>query len=97
MRHEPIELGLTGTSGRRRGTRRVVHGARRSMAPTKEKCGATAVEVVDEAFAGLARVEPHRLEMGLIAKLSAQLDALDRQREQLSQLLRNIDADKLSR
>lgn len=94
MRHEPIEFGLTGTSSRTRGMRRMTRSARVTAPDTTAKCAVP--EILDEAFAGFASSSPHRLEHGLVAGLSAQLEALDRQREQLSRLLRTIDADSIS-
>jgi len=100
MRHEPIELGLASTTaGIRSGRseRGAARNARTSMTRAREKCADPPIDVVDEAFAGFMQTQRRPLEEGFIAKLSAQLEALDQQREQLSQLLRTIDADAIAR
>jgi hypothetical protein len=63
--------------------------------------------IIDEAFAGFDRIDscpepqntaaPGRqlVSQLLVAKLAEQLAALDCQREQLAQLLQNIDASSL--
>jgi hypothetical protein len=87
MRHDSVDLSFPTA------TRRVWygHGSSRFIADDKRNLAPT--EVVDEAIASFERVDapakpqPHPL----VAKLSAQLNALDRQRNHLAQLLRNID------
>jgi hypothetical protein len=93
MRHEPIEFGLAGKKAR---ARHALQAARGAGSFTKTQRGSTEVEVVDEAFAGFSPRGNAPLNRGLVAELSAQLAALDRQREQLSQLLRSIDADSVA-
>jgi len=88
---------MTGVSIRARQGRRAVRSARLAAASTDASARAPAVEFIDEAFAGFAPPAPHVLPQRLIADLSSQLEALDREREQLSKLLRSIDAASISR
>ena len=95
MRHEPIEFGVVNThsrAGRDRRTRRL---ARPANLYASDETKQPAAAVIDEAFAGFAQPHGQRIEPGLVAALASQLEALDRQREQLSHLLRSIDADRV--
>lgn len=96
MHSEPIEIGLAGISSRQsRWRRRTVSP---TLAPSKltrafAASSLVATDAVDEAFA-LPENLPTR--WTLVRNLSAQLDALDRQREQLAQLLQSIDMNALN-
>jgi hypothetical protein len=98
MRHEPIEIGPAGTTMKTRAsdTRRMTTNSRGAETSIKTKCGTQVVEVVDEAFAGFTPDRRRALQPALVANLSAQLEALDQQREQLSQLLHSIDLSSMS-
>jgi hypothetical protein len=95
MRQEPIEIGLAAKIARRRDVKRLV---RTSMAARQlaAKAGAPAADARDEAFAGLSRDAERPKRLAVVTQLSQQLEALDRQREQLAKLLRDIDVTKLA-
>jgi hypothetical protein len=97
MKHEPIEFGTLRVSAAARSRRRAARAARLAAASIDTTDKTAAVEAVDEAFAGFAMPAAHSFPQGLVADLSSQLQALDRQREQLSTLLRRIDAASVSR
>jgi hypothetical protein len=100
MRHDPIEFGLTNASARMRRSTTMSKSARGGVIGTVDLPTA---DVIDEAFAGLEEFNSnagswnspgnhgHALNKALVANLAAQLNALDHQREQLAQLLRNVD------
>jgi stress-induced morphogen len=104
MRHDAVDLEIAGAIDKRRGHHRSRGERLRAAARTLAgKCHRN-VEVIDEAFAGFARVDPPAAHDGnqagendrmmpvrLTECLSAQLHALDRQRSELVQLLRRID------
>jgi hypothetical protein len=89
MRHDSIEIPHAN-----RHTRRIWygHGSSRTIADHTPNLPPAAV--IDEAIASFERVDaPDKpLPHALVANLSAQLHALDRQRSQLAQLLRNVDS-----
>jgi hypothetical protein len=101
MRTDSIEIAIPKTTTR---TRRVWYGHGSSRLVT-EPSHELPADIVDEAIAGFEPVNDsgtpdltthtaHKCRptnMSLAAGLSAQLEALDRQREQLAQLLRTID------
>jgi hypothetical protein len=67
---------------------------RRQDPKTQPKDGSVAPrEVIDEAFARFTRVDEAQPVVGpeIIAAISAQLKALDEQREQLARLLKTVD------
>jgi hypothetical protein len=104
MRHNATEIGLAGSivkrQGRRRGRGERLRAGAQTLAPKHPQD----VDAVDEAFASFTRIDSpaaHPSEQagaddgkfpaGLTDCLSAQLTALDRQRNELVQLLRRID------
>ena len=92
MRDEPIEIGMVGIAARKEGGRRRAMSQTFKRTRTAKENDAVATAAVDEAF---AITESRPTHWTLIKNLSAQLEALDRQREQLAQLLHSIDADML--
>jgi hypothetical protein len=95
MRHEPIEIGLAGKIARRRDAKRLV---RTSMAARQlaMEASAPAAEARDEAFAGLSHDAQRPKRLAVLTQLSEQLEALDRQRDQLAKLLREIEVAPLA-
>lgn len=102
MRHDAVELGFPTRHGRRREKQRpkplkppavaVVDEAFAGFIPTD-----VPVLPVDVSIAGKTVIgEWCSTKSTLVASLSAQLDALDRQREQLARLLRSIDTNALA-
>lgn len=104
MRTDSVELALKKPTHPRRTWHTHRHGdAKANPRPLPP------ADIIDEAIAAFERVnttstsqitahaahEPHPKKAALAATLSAQLEALDRQREQLSQLLRTIDETPL--
>jgi len=87
---------MVSTSARHRASRQAARTARTSAISTTTIGRTRPVDVVDEAFAGFEPPMQRPLEYSLVANLSAQLEALDQQREQLSRLLRSIDAASIS-
>jgi hypothetical protein len=105
MRPDTIEFGLTSVT---RSERRSPRARVRDLAGQRES-DVLPPEVVDEALAGFEQVADSTREGGadttgdwrpikksLVANLAAQLESLDRQRDQLAQLLRNIDSALVS-
>jgi uncharacterized membrane protein YqiK len=95
MRHDPIEIGLAGKTARRRDAKRMI---RTSMAARQlaAEAEAPATDALDEAFAGLSRDERRPKSLSVVTQLAEQLEALDRQRAQLAQLLRDIEVTALA-
>ena len=95
MRHEPIEIGLANKTVRRRDAKRLV---RTSMAARQlaSEAAAPAAVARDEAFAGLTHDAERPKRLAVVTQLSEQLEALDRQREQLAKLLRDIEVAPLA-
>jgi hypothetical protein len=105
MRHDAVEFATASAIAKRRSGRRSrserLRDATRALAA--DRC--PDVEVIDEAFAGFTRVDsplvhdsdavenPPAVSLGLSDCLSAQLKALDRQRNQLVELLHRIDQE----
>jgi hypothetical protein len=89
MRHDTIEIGLVGKAPRRRDTKRMM---RTSMVARQLEVenSAHANDALDEAFAGMTREERPK-SLAVVTHLAEQLQALDRQREQLAKLLREIE------
>src|SRR5688572_32912420 len=97
MMHEPIDIALTAmTPTARTKARRITPPSRSADIVINAKCSTPAAEIVDEAFAGFTADNRRALQPSLVANLSAQLEALDQHREQLSQLLRSIDMSSMS-
>jgi hypothetical protein len=97
MRHEPIEIGLAGKIARRKTAQRML----RIMAATRrspnEAVDCTpATNARDEAFAGLEHATSRSNRLAVLSQLNEQLTALDRQREQLATLLREIETAALA-
>jgi hypothetical protein len=97
MRHDTIEIGLATKATLRRARSRKLRKRVLAQCAADAGAGALAAEVVDEAFAGLSNdaspAEPaHR---SLLVQLSAQLKALDEQRDHLAQLLRDVETTAL--
>ena len=106
MRHDAMKLGIAGALAKR-GSRRFsrsqrLRAAARSLAADHHQD----VDVIDEAFAGFTRVDAPiandddqygendgKFPTRLTECLSAQLNALDRQRSELVHLLRRIDQE----
>lgn len=102
MRHDSIEIAHANSTGR---ARRIWHGHGCSRVVFDQPRELPPANVIDEALAGFeplatsatqeaAATGAHNrgpLNLSLVASLSAQLEALDRQRDHLAQLLRNID------
>lgn len=96
MRHDAIEIGLVGKAPRPRYTRRVLQTSMAARQPAAEVAGsAPATTALDEAFAGMSR-EKRPNSLAVVTQLAEQLQALDRQREQLAKLLREIEDSPLA-
>jgi hypothetical protein len=95
MKHEPIEIRLAAKISRRRDAKRLL---RTSMAARQleSEAAAPATDVLDEAFAGLSRDERGPKNLSVVTQLAEQLEALDRQRERLAKLLRDIEVAPLA-
>jgi hypothetical protein len=106
MRHDAIEFATASAIAKRRGQRRSRSERLRDVSRMLPVGRSADVEVIDEAFAGFTRVDAPvarddadgvenspDVPAGLSDCLSAQLEALDRQRGQLVQLLRRIDQE----
>ncbi len=94
MRHDPIEIGLASKAVRRRGAKRML----RTILATQQPAAAgsiPATDALDEAFAGMSRDERRPRNLAVVTQLAEQLEALDRQREQLARLLRDIEVTTL--
>jgi hypothetical protein len=109
MRHDTTILGIAGAISSRdrrrcRRNKRLRAGAR-ELTPNHQQD----IDVIDEAFASFTRVDSpdahgggeagesgSRFPVNLTDCLSAQLNALDRQRSELVQLLRRIDREPQS-
>jgi hypothetical protein len=110
MRHNATQLGIASAIAKR-GSRRRSRGERlRAAAQTLTENSHGDVDVIDEAFAGFTRVDSPAAQYGVQSGeidgkfpasitecLSAQLNALDRQRSELVQLLRTIGQESQSR
>src|SRR5262245_36528929 len=99
MRSEPTEIGLAHKVARRREVERIM---RSSMAARRAAADAKTPRACafDEAFADMPQMMPakesgdgdHRAsQLSLVAQLAEQLQALDRQREQLARLLQDVE------
>jgi hypothetical protein len=100
MRHDPLEIQHAKPNGR---TRRVWYGHGSSRLISENPRDLPPASVIDEAIAGFERVDTpaeslaqpaenwQPLKSSLTANLVAQLGELERQRQQLEKLLRNID------
>jgi hypothetical protein len=99
MRHDTIDAEL-----RNRRMRRIWYGHGSSRLITDDSRNRTPANVIDEAISHFAPIDTratsnanfrtddnHPLPASLIDKLTAQLATLDRQREQLANLLRHVD------
>jgi hypothetical protein len=95
MRHEPIEIGLVGKTARRRDAKRLLRTsiAARQLAP---EVAAHPADARDEAFAGMSHDAEPPKRLAVLTQLSEQLQALDRHREQLAKLLREIEVAPLA-
>ncbi|HEX2474275.1 MAG TPA: hypothetical protein VHK01_06000 [Lacipirellulaceae bacterium] len=106
MRHDAIEFAAASANAKRHGLRRSRSERLRDASRMMAACRRPDVEVIDEAFAGFTRVdtpaERHDesaaenvpvIPARLSDCLSAQLNALDRQRTQLVELLRRVDQE----
>jgi hypothetical protein len=101
MRHDTIEISRARTATSRPRAARTSDGDRTATVTMPD---AAPIAVIDEAFADFDRfgsqpapqggIAPGRqmLNQLLVSRLSAQLEALDCQREQLAQLLRSVDS-----
>jgi hypothetical protein len=101
MRHETIEFGRVRKATRGRRAVRMAEAGRTATATTTLP---SRTAVIDEVFAGFHRIDsrpadktaaapgPQMVNHLLTIRLAEQLAALDRQREQLAQLLRSVDA-----
>jgi hypothetical protein len=106
MRHDAIEFAAASPIAKRRSGRRNRSERLRDASRMLAAGRCADIEVIDEAFAGFTRVDAP-VERGdasdaenlpamparLSECLSAQLNALDRQRTQLVELLRRIDQE----
>jgi hypothetical protein len=102
MQAPPTEIRLPNVTGR---ARRIWHGHGCSRFVVENDRELPPANIIDEAIASFARTDaPDKrtavaasshdigpMNPSLVVGLSAQLEALDRQRDQLAQLLRNID------
>jgi hypothetical protein len=96
MMHDHVEFSALKQRSPRRSRR--VASRRRSLSQGQRNAAVQPVDAIDEAFAGFTRVDAGSsradvrcMESHLVATLSAQLRALDQQREQLSKLLQSVD------
>ncbi|MCI0334178.1 MAG: hypothetical protein L0228_13250 [Planctomycetes bacterium] len=101
MRNDSIEIGVVNPARR---SRRIWYGHGSSRLVTENPRELPPAAVIDEAIAGFERVDEAATETeagagdwrpvkdSLVANLAAQLNALDRQREQLAALLHRIDS-----
>ncbi len=99
MRQEPIEIAMAGTGARKRPAARTTANTQ-SARSTNDAC------VVDEVFARFdgpsganAKSEPadrRLMKQELVSDLAAQLEAIDRQRERLAQLLQSIETNSIA-
>jgi len=102
MRHDSIEFGFANSTGRARriwhgrGCSRIVVDTDRALPPAAALDEAIAnfepiaASTIQQAAASTSANRPP-MSASLVAGLSAQLEALDRQREHLAQLLHSID------
>jgi hypothetical protein len=92
MRQDPIEIAMAGACAGKQST---IRGSRLAS------IGIIAPGVVDEAFAHFAASEHHKsqhspgerrlMKQSLVSDLAVQLEAIDRQRARLAQLLHSIE------
>jgi hypothetical protein len=107
MHHNPLQLDNSTT---KRTTRRIWYGHGSSRLVTETPRDLPPAEIIDEAIAAFERIDtaatsdaqPHRenwqlLNTSLTARLAAQLDSLERQRQQLEKLLLNSDNAPIAR
>ena len=90
MRHDAVEIGMFHKAARRRDTKRMMRKFISANAPATQAVSPP-TDVLDEAFAGLSRDEQKPNSLAVVSQLAEQLAALDRQREQLARLLRDIE------
>ncbi len=102
MRYDSTEIGFTNKASR---TRRIWYGHGSSRLITENPRELPPADIIDEALPGfvparatkkpvattIAAKDRRPVNISLAASLAAQLDVLDRQREQLAKLLRSID------
>jgi hypothetical protein len=106
MRYDAIDFATVRAIARGRGGRRSRSERLRDVSRSLAAGRCPDFEVIDEAFAGFTRVDapragvdertvedPNAIPAGLSDCLSAQLNALDRQRTQIAQVLRRIDQE----
>lgn len=111
MRREPTELSLMSGSTRVRGSERFAKRVRQSTHQTVELPAADVLDAAFEEYSrvdvGDCRVEApsgnvtlagdaRSMTKDLVADIAAQLEVLDRQREHLAALLRDVDASGIS-
>ena len=97
MRHDSIEIALPNSTAR---ARRIWHGHGCSRVVIDNSRELPPANVLDEAIAGFEPLDASTIRpmnLSLIAGLSAQLEALDRQRDHLAQLLRAIDDSAITK
>jgi len=108
MRQDSIEIAHANSTGR---ARRIWHGHGCSRVVIDNPRELPLADVIDEALAGFEPVATSTtqaaaangahirrpINLSLVAGLSAQLEALDRQRDHLAHLLRSIDDPTISK
>jgi hypothetical protein len=90
MRHDAIEIEFPGKAVRRRDAERMLPFSKGSGQFEKAALK-PASDARDEAFAGMSQEARRPRNLSVVSQLSEQLLALDRQREQLAKLLRDIE------